>query len=402
MSPAQFGFIKKSSTLSACSQLVYDIQVHRDAGEFVSCVFVDLRKAFDCVNHSILLQKLRSVGIRDRNYDIFMSYLNGRGQFVELDSVSSLMLTVTSGIPQGSLIGPLLFNFYVNDLFHIPLNGKLQMYADDTVLIYHHIDYHRLFEMMNADLETLDCWLGLNCLSINAKKTEYIVFDSGRQVAGPTPQVHFQNSVLKMTDSYEYLGLVIDSNLSFSLHIDRLKRKLIAYSFVFRRLKHCLTLKAIWAIYNAFVLSRILYLNPIWNCAPQIKLKELKIVQNKVIKAITNRPYLTPTSSLYDRKTLPLEIINRFQTIFYIFKIKHNLVKQNFDLATVRSIHQYPTRQANDFFIDTFSTNRGRYNVITKGLTLFNSLPIGIKLEPTISVFKNLLLDHICNQAEFF
>jgi Reverse transcriptase (RNA-dependent DNA polymerase) len=399
MNPAQFGFVKKSSTLSACSQLVYDIQVHRDSGKFVSCIFVDLRKAFDCVKHSILLKKLRSVGVRDKNFEIFASYLNERSQFIELNSISSMMLAVTAGIPQGSLIGPLLFNFYVNDLFHVPLNGKLQMYADDTVLTYCHMDYNQLFDMMNEDLQTLDCWLSQNCLSINAKKTEFIVFDSGRQTVVPTPQVHFRNDILKKTSSYEYLGLIIDSNLSFSEHVDRLKRRLVAYSFVFRRLKHCLTLKAIWAIYHAFVLSRVIYLNPIWNCAPETKLKELKTVQNKIIKAITNRPYLTPTSSLYDKKTLPLEIINRFQTIFYIFKIKHDLIKHHFDLTAVSSIHQYPTRQANDFFIDTFSTNRGRYNVITKGLTLFNSLPFEIKLEPIISRFKSSLLDHICNQA---
>jgi hypothetical protein len=152
INPAQFDFINKSSTLLACSQLVYNIQVHRDGGEFVFCIFVDLRKAFDCVNHSILLRKLRCAGIGNRNYEMFASSLNDRKQFIEMNSLSSMMLTIKSGIPQGSLIGLILFNVYVNDLFRLSLHGALQMYADDTVLTYHHTCYHRMYEMMNEDL----------------------------------------------------------------------------------------------------------------------------------------------------------------------------------------------------------------------------------------------------------
>jgi hypothetical protein len=112
---------------------------------------VDLRKAFDCVNHSILLRKLRCAGIGDINYEMFASYLNDRKQFIEMNSLSSMMLTIKSGIPQGSLIGLILFNFYVNDLSRLSLHGALQMYADDTVLTYD-ICYQRMFEMMDEDL----------------------------------------------------------------------------------------------------------------------------------------------------------------------------------------------------------------------------------------------------------
>jgi Reverse transcriptase (RNA-dependent DNA polymerase) len=397
--PAQFGFINRSSTLSACSQLVYDVQIHRDSGEFVSCVFVDLRKAFDCVDHTILLDKLKHVGVGDGNYEIFASYLSGRRQFIEMNNLSSMMMAITSGIPQGSLLGPLLFNFYVNDLFHVPLNGKLQMYADDTVLTYHHMDYQHIFDMMNEDLNRIGNWLSQNSLSINAKKTQYIVFDSNRKTIIPDSQVVFQNNVLKMVGQYEYLGLIIDSRLSFAEHVDRLKRRLIAYTFVFRRIRHCLTINALWSIYNAFILSRIIYLNPIWSCASRRKINELRIVQNKIIKSITNRPYLTPSASLYNRRTLPLEIINQFHAIFYIFKIKHNLVKQHFNLRIVNNIHGYPTRQADDFFIETFSTNRGRCNFLTEGVTIFNSLPTALKSENVISRFKRLLLDFLCVQS---
>jgi hypothetical protein len=111
INPAQFGFINKSSTLLLVCSLVHKIQVHRDEGEFVSCIFVDLRKAFDCVNHSILLRILRCAGIGDRIYEMCAFYLNDRKHFFETSSLSSMMLTMKSDIPQASLISPILLKF---------------------------------------------------------------------------------------------------------------------------------------------------------------------------------------------------------------------------------------------------------------------------------------------------
>jgi hypothetical protein len=289
----------------------------------------------------------------------------------------------------------ILFNFFINDLFHAGLHGELQMYADDTVLVYRHMDIGILYSFMSEDLELLDRWLGLNCLEVNTKKTEYMIFDTKKSLPRVDLNLFLGNDLIKRTFNYNYLGLILDSNLGFTQHIDHLKRKLTPYIFATRRLRPCLTRDALWSIYFAFFMSRTIYLNPIWNCAPQYKINEMKRLQNKMIKAITNLPYLTPTSDLYDRKIWPLGVINDFHTIFFIFKLRHNFVYHNFDLEDTQSVHQYPTRQAGDFYIPTSLTNRGRDNVVNKGLAKFNALPASVKSENSISRFKSLLLDHL-------
>jgi hypothetical protein len=194
-----------------------------------------------------------------------------------------------------------------------------------------------------------------------------------------------------MFGQYEYLGLIIDSRLSFAEHVDRLRRRLIAYNFVFRRIRYCLTINALWSIYNAFILSRIIYLNPIWSCASRRKINELIIVQNKIIKSITN-PRISRLQLAFTTEELyHLKLSINF-TRFFIY-LKLNIIWSN------NNIHGYPTRQADDFFIETFSTNRGRCNFLTEGVTIFNSLPIALKSENVISRFKRLLFDFLCVQS---
>jgi hypothetical protein len=398
----QFGFRRKSSTLSACSQLIYNIQMHRDGRKFVSCVFVDIKKAFDCVSHELLLHKLSFAGITGANLNVLRTYLQNRKQFIEIDQLSCRMQEIKAGIPQGSLIGPILFNFFINDLFDSGLKGELQMYADDTVLLYAHENLTTLFENMNFDMRQLDGWLSQNQLAVNAAKTEYILFNSSRTTNNDARDLHFQNRILKKVETYNYLGLIIDSNLNFTAHVDHLKRTLIPFVFAIRRLRHCLTMKAMWNIYYAFFMSRILYLNPVWSCTPGYKIDEICRTQNKFIKAIKRLSFLTPTASLYDINTPSIQTINKFQAIFFIFKLKNHIAFGNFDLIEVNRVHGYPTRQANDFYIETASTNRGRDNVLNKGLVLFNQLPQDLKQETSVSCFKARLLRHFFPVADSY
>jgi hypothetical protein len=184
------------------------------------------------------------------------------------------------------------------------------MYADDTVSGCRHMDIGILYSFMSEDLELLDRWLGLNCLEVNTKKTEYMIFD-----------LFLGNDPIKRTCNYNYLGLIFDLNLGFTQHIDHLKRKLTPYIFAGRRLRPCLTRDALWSIYFAFFMSRTINLNSIWNYGTK-----MKRLQNKMIKAITNLLYLRP-------------LINDFHTIFFIFKLRLSFVYHNFDLEDTQSVH---------------------------------------------------------------
>jgi hypothetical protein len=198
------------------------------------------------------------------------------------------------------------------------------------------MDIGILYSFMGEDLELLVRWLGLNCLEVNTKKTEYMIFDTKKSLPRVDLNLFLRNDLIKRTFNYDYLSLNLDSNLGSTQHIDHLKRKLTPYIFAARRLRPCLTWGALWSIYIAFFMSRTIYLSPIWNCAPQYKINDMKRLQHKMIKVITNLLYLTPTSDLYDRKIWLLGVINDFHTIFFIFRLRHNFVYHNFDLISTQ------------------------------------------------------------------
>ena len=172
----QFGFRKKFSTNHALLSIIEEIRSKLDNKHFSCGVFVDLEKAFDTVNHNILLTKLHHYGIRGIANTWFSSYLSNRKQKVSLNGVSSPFLDVVCGVPQGSILGPLLFLIYINDMNIAIKNSIVHHFADDTNLLYSHKDPKILRLKMNEDLKLLFTWLCANRLSLNVSKTEFILF----------------------------------------------------------------------------------------------------------------------------------------------------------------------------------------------------------------------------------
>ncbi len=172
----QFGFIKKSNTMAACVNLTNFLSASLDKKKFVGALFLDLKKAFDTVNHEILLLKLYKLGLSERQLKLFSSYLSGRMQQVSINGASSSFLKIKTGVLQGSILGPCLFTLFINDLLLINLNGLLQLYADDAVLLYDSSSQQDLHRQMQLDLSTLEKWFNLNKLVLNHDKTKFMLF----------------------------------------------------------------------------------------------------------------------------------------------------------------------------------------------------------------------------------
>lgn len=190
LNDSQYGFRKKYSTYMALIDLTDSISECIDTGDVTVGIFLDLAKAFDTVNHKILLGKLSHYGIRGTALDWFCSYLNNRLQYVCVNKVNSSYKQICCGVPQGSILGPLLFLLYINDLPKVSTYFKFIMFADDTNIFAKGKDIDNLVNNINYELEHISKWFGANLLSLNVKKTNYIIFGNKNSISKNNVKQH--------------------------------------------------------------------------------------------------------------------------------------------------------------------------------------------------------------------
>ena len=207
--------ITQSLDLScALINITENIRKALDDGNIGCGVFVDLQKAFDTVDHKILLAKLNHCGIHGVSNDWFKSYLSNRNQYVSINGYESGLAALNCGIPQGSVLGPLLFLLYINDLNQAIKFCKVHHFADDTNLLCLSNSIKKLNKLVNADLKHLVNWLNANKISLNVKKTEMVIFKSKHKKFEGDLKIKFCGKRPYPTDSVKYLGVKIDTNLS--------------------------------------------------------------------------------------------------------------------------------------------------------------------------------------------
>lgn len=232
-----------------------------------------------------------------------------------------------------------------------------------------------------------------NLLVINAEKSTYIIFESGRcidenLVTSFTLQIG--DRVITRENSAKYLGLIIDSKLDWSVHIEKVRSKLASISFMMRRVKNYVQPDVLWKIYFAHFQSHLMNLNCIWSAASQSRIKAIHVIQNRTIKMMKSLPYLTTSKLLYDEKILPFEVLTNHSIVMLIFKVKYGLIKNDFNLTVVNQAHSYNTSNIVNFVVNFIRTSKSRTSIKHRGLTLFNNLPQIIKDETSLSKFSKL------------
>ena len=222
----QFGFRKNNSTVHTLVQITQMIKVSIDSGKYGCGIFIDLKKAFDTVNHEILLTKLEHYGIRGNMLHWFKSYLSNRKQYVSINGKSSLPLDISCGVPQGSVLGPLLFLLYINDLPNTSNVLNFYLFADDTNLYYESNSLQELEKTINKELNKLYLWLNINRLSLNIDKTNYLIFHPYNKPMKKHMTIKINKKAINEKVYIKYLGVLIDSTLNWKHQISNISKKI--------------------------------------------------------------------------------------------------------------------------------------------------------------------------------
>jgi hypothetical protein len=205
----QYGFRKNHSTEHALIELVDQIRLNMDKKQMTCGIFIDLSKAFDTVNHQILLAKLENYGIRGKALDLLKSYLSDRKQYVHIENCKSQICSVSCGVPQGSVLGPLLFLMFINDLPACCPLSKVRIFADDTTIFFHSDNIEEIISTARNIMTQLTSWFNANKLTLNADKSSFTIFRSGRKIIPNIPEhIEFLGKKLIRTTHIKFLGII--------------------------------------------------------------------------------------------------------------------------------------------------------------------------------------------------
>ena len=285
----QSGFRGSYSTDTCLTYLTDHIRSQMSAGNYTGMVLLDLQKAFDTVDHEILLNKLQAMGIHELSVNWFRSYLSQRYQTVSVNQVDSKAMRITCGVPQGSILGPLLFLCYVNDM-PTSVGCNLLLYADDSVLFTSGKDPQVISDILSKELESCRQWLIDNKLSLHLGKTESILFGSKIKLSRVDEyKVSCDGKVIKPTESVKYLGVTLDKSLSGESVVESIIKKASSrLSFLYRQ-GHFLNERTRKTLCTALIQCHFDYCCSSWYSALSQKLqKRLQIMQNKMIRFILN------------------------------------------------------------------------------------------------------------------
>ena len=301
----QYGFRQKHSTEHAAQELVHTIHKDLDNGDIPITVFLDLSKAFDTLNHSILFEKLTYYGIKEKALEICKNYLSNRKQYTQFNGVNSNLLEMDTGVPQGSILGPLFFLIYINDIKQSSEIFHSISYADDTTL---YTTVNRLKSSdtniehaLNDQLNQVNTWLCANKLSLNVAKTKFMIYSITTKKKLPEIKLKINNTSIDKVKCFNFLGITIDSNLNWKEHIKVLSNKLSKTTGILNMLKSFIPQNILKTIYNSLFLSYTNYGISCWGYTNQASLKPLVILQKRAIRIITHSKYNSHTAPLFKR-----------------------------------------------------------------------------------------------------
>ena len=397
----QFGFRANHSTNMAIMQLVDKINNAVEQSKTTLGVFLDLSKAFDTIDHDILLYKLELYGFRGVVKEWFKNYLSDRKQYVKYNDNTSELKNIICGVPQGSILGPLLFILYINDITNTSAILEFILFADDTTILYSSKHIVNELSLINRELSEVSNWFKANKLSVNASKTNYMIMGTPKMTAMKTPDnstlqpnidIILDDTKLQRVAKTKFLGVIIDENLTWKDNIDGITKTISRNIGVINKVKYFLPERILHTLYCTLVLPYVNYGILVWGSACKMYLEKLHKLQKWAVRSISNSHYRSHSKPLFYKYNI-LNIYDAYKLEVGVFMYKYfsgSLPNIFDDFFTKRSdIHNYHTRNSNNYNQTRNKKVFSDQAVRTTGPILWNSLNDHLKNVTSVNHFRN-------------
>lgn len=387
------GFKKNDSTVNQLITITHEIYKSLDSGKDVCTIFLDVSKAFDKVWHKGLIFKLKQFGICGSLLSLVENYLSGRTQRVVINGQTSSSQNTYAGVPQGSILGPLLFLIYVNDIKD-GIVSNIKLFADDTSLVKQIDDISDCFQTLNSDLVTLNTWAQQWCVTFNAEKTEYLIISKKKQIPHYPPLI-LNNVNIKRVTCHKHLGLILNDKLSWTDHIADICKKCHNKLNTILRMRHILPRLCIEKLYKTFVRSLLDYADVIYDNCTSADSANIEHVQRRACIISTGAIRVTKHVTLL--KEVGLELLKtrrQVHRLTYLYKIKNHLVPDylcNFHPLFHHNTENYNLRRHANL-IPIRSRTVAYYNsFLLATIRDWNSLSAELITATSLASFKRLL-----------
>ena len=338
-------------------------------------------------------------GVRGIASSWFRSYLSDRQQYVSLNGASSELCSIDRGVPQGSILGPLLFLIFINDFPNCSDFFKFTLFADDSTLTckFNNASNDNISDILTTELININNWINSNKIKLNSDKSNFIMFSYRKNIE--INQIQFGNSYIRKTDSTKFLGIVIDKNLTFKEHINNISSKVSKSIGILYKLNHSLPSDILKILYNSLILPYLSYGIESWYGAPRYMTNKIFILQKKAIRAVHGLPYSSHTNNHFKTdKILKLQDLYKLnlcsQLFFYLTSSQNNTVASRFQLHS--DIHYHNTRHRNNLVLPHYHRSKSQLSFSFQSIKEWNNIPDEIKQSETGRLFKSKLKDHYC------
>ena len=388
----QFGFRPNFSTSLALLTITENMRTSLDKGLAIGMVTLDLKKAFDMVPHDVIIDKLRIYGFDSQSLVWIRDYLHMRKQITVINGNFSEPQPVTCGVPQGSILGPLLFIIYLNDITKVVRHCTLSLYADDTCIYYACNDPDEMERKINEDLNNVANWLRCNELLLNNSKCEYMIVTSNRKRRHfANVQIRINNFPISRVLKCKYLGVVLNENMTWNDQIEKMKSKLTSCLYCLKRVRPYISQNTALSLYRCLIQPHFDYCSYIWRNAGKTQIKRLTVMQNRALRTVLMVDSMFSTSALYASLNVePIELRWKKQALVLVFMLLHNLLPLFLcKRITLKKCPSHTLRNSKGIILlQNPKTNFVRNSSLYCGIQEFNSLPENIRILDNLKVFE--------------